>query len=91
MIDKEKVREAVEFIRKKENWEKLVGQFDFATAENIRNLLQLAELFIAGKLVEPMGEDVIEKIISETNVFILPNERKKLAEALCGKIGKGEK
>lgn len=65
MIDNEKIREAVSFIKNENNFYKLVGHFNFRTADAIRNIFALAELYLAGKLVEPASQEEIEKIINQ--------------------------
>lgn len=62
MIDKEKVREAIA-------WAFPVN--DYNTNDNkkaIEILVKLAELYLSGKLIEPMSKEEIGRIIKNHNV-----------------------
>jgi len=96
MIDKEKVREAVELLRGTEKKKPINILSALYDAKDI--IFNLAEMYLSEKLVEPMSKEEIEKIIKEllSNAGLCIVEINGgaevksdfLAEALVGKIGK---
>ena len=83
MIDKEKIREALQDIK----------IFDLEKTFGVDILKDLAEQYLAGKLVEPMSEEEIKKMINEWTVVSVIKNGKEIwnCNGLETEISKKEK
>lgn len=88
---------SVEEIRTAVAWAIPVNDYNFIDNKKaIKKLAELAELFISGKLIKPMGKGKIIKIITNNDKMFNKRDRDRMsidcieyiAQALVGKVGK---